>query len=166
MTSKKPTPEEALANSFRPNAGIVVLDLDDRALAFRRIGTDAWQFPQGGIDPGEMPIDAMWRELGEETGLDAGQVALIGELPEWIGYEVPEEFRRKKFGRGQVQRWFFLRVKPGALDAVETLLADLPPEEFDAWKWTTMDELATDVIEFRKPIYRRLTEFAQTLSSF
>ncbi len=151
------------SNRFRPNAGVVIFGEGTNVLAFRRSGTDAWQFPQGGIDPGEEPDEAMWRELAEETGLNADHVEVLAELPEWIGYEIPAEFRRKKFGRGQVQRWFFVRVKPDQIDAVEACLDQLPPEEFDGWKWTTMAALTEEVIAFRQPIYRRLTEFSAGL---
>ncbi len=163
MKSVKSMSNAELANSFRPNAGVVVLGRGNDVLAFRRTGTDAWQFPQGGIDPGEAPVDAMWRELREETGLSDDHLELVGEIPEWLGYEIPEEFRRKKLSRGQVQRWFFLRVDPEAIAGVEEALADLPPDEFDGWKWTTMSDLVAEVISFRQPIYRRLAEFADSL---
>lgn len=160
------------ANSFRPNAGVVILGGntsedpkgDDLVLAFRRTGTDAWQFPQGGIDPGETPIDAMWRELEEETRLTGQLVDLVAEVPEWLGYEIPEEFRRKKLSRGQVQKWFFVQVKTNALESVEQILEDLPPEEFDGWKWTTFSTIADEVIEFRQPIYRRLAQYLQSVA--
>lgn len=148
-----------MSNGFRPNAGVVILGESSQVLAFRRRGTQAWQFPQGGIDPGEEPGEAMWRELAEETGLGPDHVELVAELPEWIGYEIPPEFRKRKFGRGQVQRWFFVRVRDGELDAVERLLDQLPPEEFDGWKWTTMADVTAEVIAFREPVYRRLTDF-------
>ncbi len=155
-----------LANSFRPNAGVVVIDTEQRVLAFRRTGTESWQLPQGGIDPGESPLEAMWRELEEETGIEQSMATLVAEVPEWLGYEIPIEFRQasSKLSRGQVQKWFVVSIDPAQLAAVEERLGELPPEEFDAWKWTTLPELADETIAFRQPIYKRLCSLLSELS--
>ncbi|MEE9416491.1 MAG: RNA pyrophosphohydrolase [Acidimicrobiales bacterium] len=152
-------------NMFRPNAGVAVLDLDDRVLAFRRVGSgDSWQLPQGGIDSEELPVEAMWRELEEETGIGQSLVDLVGEVPEWLGYEIPARFRSpKRLSRGQVQKWFIVRVGTDRIGEVEQILGSLPPEEFDDWKWTTMRDLLDEVVAFRVPVYTRLAAVLQGL---
>ena len=54
---------------FRPNVGIILLNARNEVFWGKRVKEHAWQFPQGGIKPGETPEDAMYRELEEETGL-------------------------------------------------------------------------------------------------
>ncbi|HEY6416536.1 MAG TPA: NUDIX domain-containing protein, partial [Acidimicrobiales bacterium] len=81
-----------------------------------------WQLPQGGIEGDEEPVDALWRELREETGLTADDVHVVAELPEWLGYALPTEYRSPKTGLGQVHKWFLLRA--GA--------DDLPPAGLSA----------------------------------
>ena len=38
---------------YRKNVGIVLMNNKNQFLIFKRIGADAWQFPQGGIDKNE-----------------------------------------------------------------------------------------------------------------
>jgi len=64
------------AEGFRPNVGIILANPAGRVLWAKRIGMDAWQFPQGGVNPGETPELALYRELREEIGLDAEPVDL------------------------------------------------------------------------------------------
>jgi putative (di)nucleoside polyphosphate hydrolase len=135
---------------FRANVVAVVTDAAGRVMAFERSDVPgAWQLPQGGLDDGETPEEAAWRELGEETGLSADHVELIGEFPEWTAYEWPEGPRRN--GRmGQAQRWFTFRVVDDAIrpepDGVE----------FMSWKWVERDWLVEQVVDFRRASYRRV----------
>ena len=138
----------------RFRAGVVIVvrhHRDDRVLALERNDVPgAWQFPQGGIEDGEEPIDAARRELREETGLGPDDVELVGEHPEWIVYELPAEVRTGKVGRGQAQRWFTFRAR--SADVVPT------PDgrEFTAWDWVDPAWLVDHVVEFRRPGYRRV----------
>ncbi len=135
---------------FRANVVAVVTNAKGRVLAFERSDVPgAWQLPQGGIDDGETPEEAAWRELGEETGLGRDEVDLVGEYPEWTAYEWPTG-PRKNGRMGQVQRWFTFRVVG---DEVEPRPDGV---EFSAWKWAKRDWLVEHVVDFRRPSYRRV----------
>lgn len=140
---------------FRASVVLIVRREDGDLLAFERCDVpDAWQLPQGGLDVGEEPLDAAWRELAEETGLGPEQVRLVHELPEWIAYEWPADIRaRDKDGerrRGQIQKWFLFGVVPGV---------DIDPRpdgiEFGAWQWMSPHRLLAQVAEFRRDGYAR-----------
>jgi putative (di)nucleoside polyphosphate hydrolase len=137
---------------FRANVGAVVCRHDGCVLAFER--TDrrgAWQLPQGGLDVGEEPPEAVLREVQEETGIDPGQLEVLREHPELLAYELPADLRSAKTGRGQVQYWFYLRA--GAEPR-------LPAEgEFRAWRWMELRDLVAEVVVFRRPVYRELVDY-------
>ena len=100
-------------------AGVVaVIERDDGAvLAFERADAPgSWQLPQGGIERGEEPLDAVWRELGEETGLGRDQLVLAGEHPEWVAYEWPSRSPPGARRLGQVHRWFTFRLHDRRVD--------------------------------------------------
>ena len=146
---------------FRANAGVLVIDAQGCVLAFQRTGSEQWQLPQGGIDRGEDPLVAAQRELFEETGITIDRVEWIATHSEWLPYVLPKGLRSPKKGLGQIQKWFlfWLRDDPLHID-----LAKAPDQEFQAYKWTTIEALIDEVIYFRKPIYRKLaTEWADYL---
>lgn len=135
---------------FRAGTVAVVRNAAGKVLVFERADIRGqWQLPQGGLDQGEEPVTGAWRELLEETGLGAGDVALVDEYPEWTVYEWPDGVRKN--GRlGQVQRWFFFDAKFDDLSPVPD------GREFVAWKWAEVDWLIDQVVEFRKASYRRV----------
>jgi putative (di)nucleoside polyphosphate hydrolase len=124
-------------------------------LAFERVDEPgSWQLPQGGLHPGEEPIEAAWRELKEETGLGEADVVARVEYPEWVAYEWPEDVIREhgRGGkrRGQVQKWFLF-------DALNDDIAPNPDgSEFVAWKWVEPAWLTAHVVEFRRAAYERV----------
>ena len=140
--------------SFRAGVVMVVRREDGRVLACERADAPgSWQLPQGGVDPGEEPIDAAWRELSEETGLGASQIRLVSELPEWLVYEWPASLDVSKFGRsvrGQAQKWFLFGVV-----ADVHLVPDVDGREFRDWAWMDPHQLVDSVIDWRRDAYRR-----------
>lgn len=133
---------------FRAGVVTVVQRADGKVLAFERSDrAGQWQLPQGGIESGESPLAAAWRELAEETGLDERHVRLLGEHAEWTVYAWPESMR--PVGRlGQAHRWFFFEWNGGA--------ADPTPDgrEFRAWQWMERSDLIDQVVGFRRGPYR------------
>jgi putative (di)nucleoside polyphosphate hydrolase len=125
---------------------VLVLDLVDHR--------GAWQLPQGGIEHDEDPRAALWRELFEETGLTADDVELLHEVPEWLGYELPQESRSAKTGRGQVHKWFVLRARRDRAFDIRLDTTDTP--EFEGWQWADISEVAEHAVAFRRPVYAHL----------
>jgi putative (di)nucleoside polyphosphate hydrolase len=142
---------------YRPNVGIILANRRNEVFWGKRIQQHAWQFPQGGIQRGETPQEAMFRELEEEIGLDPAHVRVLGRTREWLRYDVPEKWaRRGKEGnggyRGQKQIWFLLRLVGRDCDV--RLRASGHPE-FDAWRWHDYWVPLEAVIDFKREVYRQ-----------
>ncbi|HET7921750.1 MAG TPA: RNA pyrophosphohydrolase [Gammaproteobacteria bacterium] len=153
------------AQGYRANVGIILCDGAGRLFWARRTGQTGWQFPQGGIQPGETPEQALFRELQEEVGLHAQHVELLGSTRDWLRYRLPERYQRPDsfpLCIGQKQRWFLLRFV--GEDAAVRL--DTGPEpEFEAWRWVEYWHPLSEVIFFKREVYRSaLSEFAPLLS--
>ncbi len=155
---------------YRPNVGIVLLNSRNEVFWGKRVGQHSWQFPQGGIQHGESPEQAMYRELHEEVGLLPEHVQIIGRTRGWLRYDVPEEYLRRQHAtrvhrtayRGQKQIWFLLRLI--GLDSDIQLRASDHPE-FDAWRWVPFWIQLDAVIDFKREVYElALSELARYLS--
>lgn len=151
---------------YRQNVGGVLFALDGRILVARRAGTPnaegaagGWQLPQGGVDEGEDPRAAIFREMREEIGTD--RFTILAEHPDWLTYDFPPGLgiRLAERYRGQKQRWFALRFE--GTDADIRLDADAHVE-FDAWRWAALSDLPGLAAGFKRPIYERLAaDFAR-----
>lgn len=149
------------ADGYRPNVGIVLLNADGRLFWARRVNRDGWQFPQGGMRSDETPLEAMYRELEEETGLSAHHVEVLGATRGWLRYRLPNRFVRhhqRPTCIGQKQVWFLLRLNCSEdtfrLDACEK-------PEFDSWRWVDFWYPAANVVNFKRQVYERaLRQFA------
>jgi putative (di)nucleoside polyphosphate hydrolase len=146
---------------YRPNVGAVLFNQAGLILIARRADlpnaeapAGGWQLPQGGIDEGEDPRQAVLRELAEEIGTDRAEI--IGEHDVWLTYDLPAELvgvALKGRFRGQRQRWFALRFTGEDSD----IRLDLDPHpEFDAWRWARLAELPDLAVPFKRPIYEVL----------
>ncbi len=152
---------------FRPNVGIILLSQKNQVFWGKRIRTHSWQFPQGGIDRGESPEQAMYRELHEEVGLLPEHVRIVARTRDWLRYEVPDRFiRRDARGhyKGQKQIWYLLQlVEP---DWNINLRATSHPE-FDAWRWNDFWVPLDVVVEFKRGVYEMaLTELSRFLPRY
>ena len=150
---------------FRANVGIVVANDKGQVLWARRVGgRDAWQFPQGGINRGESPEQALYRELEEEVGLGPDAVEVLGVTRGWLRYRLPRRFLRKgqkPLCIGQKQKWFLLKLLEED-SAVRLDLNDSP--EFDHWQWVSYWYPLNQVISFKREVYRRaMKELVPTL---
>lgn len=142
---------------YRPCAGIMLANRDGLVFVGQRIDNpgDAWQMPQGGIDPGEDPEAAAFRELGEETGLLPDHVDLIARSKEEYFYDLPPELQGNIWGgrwRGQRQWWFLIRFKGDDAD----VRIDGHHPEFSQWKWAEPAELPRLIVPFKRRIYEGL----------
>lgn len=143
------------AEGFRPNVGIVLANAQGQVLWAKRIGHNAWQFPQGGIDDGETPIDAMYRELWEEVGLQPQHVTVLAQTRGWLRYRLPRRFVRQHqepLCIGQKQKWFLLQLDA---DTEQINLAANAPAEFDNWQWVSYWYPVNEVVAFKRHVYRR-----------
>lgn len=142
-------------NGYRLNVGIVLANADGRVFLGKRIHQNAWQFPQGGLNDNETLHDAVYRELWEEVGLTRDKVELIGETRQWLRYKLPKKLIRTTSSPiciGQKQKWFLLRLTGQDQDI--HLDAGVKPE-FDGWEWVNYWFPLSQVIHFKRDVYRR-----------
>lgn len=139
---------------YRPCAGVMLVNRDGRVFVGQRLDStlEAWQMPQGGIDPGEDALTAAVRELGEEAGIAPALVELVAEAPGSYTYDLPDELIGKVWKgrwRGQTQRWFLFRFlgEDGDID----IATDHP--EFRSWRWIDPDDLPRLIVPFKRRLY-------------
>lgn len=151
-------------NGYRSNVGIILLNKKNEVFWGKRIKQNSWQFPQGGINPGESPKQAMYRELTEETGLHPCHVEIVGRTRDWLRYEVPDQWIRREWRgnyKGQKQIWYLLRLV--GRDSDVSLRTNIRPE-FDAWRWNKYWVELESVVEFKRQVYyQALTELAHLI---
>lgn len=152
------------AEGYRANVAIVLTNKNRQVFWAGRAGRRGWQFPQGGIQQDEAPLEAMYRELEEEIGLHEADVELIGQTGSWLKYDLPERYQRSRSEPlciGQKQLWYLLRLKTDA-DAICFDAGDKP--EFDRWCWVDFWYPLRKVIFFKRKVYRQaLEELSQHL---
>lgn len=140
---------------YRANVAIVLMNDSQRVFLGRRLGNRGWQFPQGGVMPGEDIQQAMFRELEEETGLKPEHVEIVAQTHDWLRYRLPKRYQRagqKPLCVGQKQRWFLLRFLGQDHDVCLDSCGD---PEFEDWQWVDYWEPAQRVIYFKRPVYEK-----------
>ena len=153
-------------DGYRPNVGIILANWRNEVFWGKRVNQHSWQFPQGGIQHGETPEKAMFRELEEEIGLKPDHVRILGRTRHWLRYDVPKQWVRRDWRgtyRGQKQIWYLLRLLGRDCDV--KLRASGHPE-FDAWRWHGYWVPVETVIEFKRAVYNQaLAELHRYLNS-
>jgi len=153
--------------AYRLCVGAVIFNAQGKVFSGHRIQKDLpvdaprWQWPQGGMDKGETPIEAAYREVAEETGIT--NIELIYEMPGWLSYDLPEALIGKVLKgefRGQKQKWFAFRYK-GIDDDI--ILDSHHQIEFEHWVWRPIDECADLVVPFKRNVYAQVTDAFKTL---
>ncbi|MEW9918229.1 RNA pyrophosphohydrolase [Marimonas sp. MJW-29] len=159
------SPEEIDKLPYRPCAGVMLMNEAREVFVGQRKDryTEAWQMPQGGIDPGETPQEAALRELEEETGVSRDLVTVIAETSGWVPYDLPHDLVPQLWkGRfkGQEQKWFLMRFH-GTDDAVNIFTEH---QEFSAWKWMPTAQVLDSIVPFKRSVYEAvLAEFRDHL---
>jgi putative (di)nucleoside polyphosphate hydrolase len=155
-------------DGYRPNVGIILMRPDGLVFWARRVRRDGWQFPQGGMNSDETPLEAMYRELREETGLLPAHVEVLGATPGWLRYRLPVRAVRHQDRLvciGQKQVWFLLRMLGEEADLCLDL-TDKP--EFDLWRWVDFWYPVEHVVTFKRGVYasalRHLAPIARSIA--
>ena len=149
------SPEEIEQLPYRPCVGVMLMNARDEVFVGQRLDRDqdAWQMPQGGIDPGEPPQKAALRELWEETGVASDLVRVEQETADWFAYDLPHDLVPRLWKgryRGQKQKWFLLRFT--GHDADVNIQTEHP--EFSQWKWLAVDQLVENIVPFKRAVYQ------------
>ena len=156
--------------NYRPNVAIIIVNKMGKILWCKRKDGNGWQFPQGGLDEGESPLEAVYRETKEEVGLDKENIRIIKESEEWFKYKVPKN-RIPKYFRlsnskfiGQTQKWFLAEI---LCEDREINLNASSPVEFTDWTWASYWHPINGGVDFKKNTYRKvLASFLPHYNSF
>ncbi len=142
-------------NLYRPGVGIVLLNNANHVFIGQRFegSSEAWQMPQGGIDNGETPQEAVFRELEEEVGTCKAEI--VFELESWLYYDIPPEIASRLWSgkfKGQRQKWFAMQF----LGSDSDINIKTAHPEFRSWMWSPADSIPEVAIEFRRDSYKYL----------
>lgn len=149
---------ENKGKNYRPNVAAIVLSAAYPAkceifIASRVDIKDAWQFPQGGIDEGETPEQALFRELEEEIGTN--EVEIIAEYPGWVSYDFPPSVAKNMTPYdGQTQKYYLVKLKKGAKINIET---EVP--EFSEYKFVKSAKLNDYITFFKRTVYKKVLKY-------
>jgi len=152
------------SDGYRPNVGIIVANDKGQVLWARRVGQQAWQFPQGGINKGESMEAALYRELKEEIGLSKAQVEIVNSTRGWLRYKLPKRYLRQNNTSfiGQKQKWYLLKM---LTDDKDVRFEQSETPELDHWQWVSYWYPLGQVVPFKKDVYRRaMKELAPSIS--
>jgi len=140
---------------LRTGVGIIVLNSQNKIFVGKRKDNpfDKWQMPQGGVDLDEPLLQAMKRELLEETSIK--NIEVLKEFDQWLAYELPKNLVGKIWKgkyRGQKQKWFVVRF----LGSDSEINVNTKHPEFIEWKWIDMELLPDLIVHFKKHVYEKV----------
>ena len=143
-------------SNYRLNVGLIIVNNYGKVLICKRKNSNQWQFPQGGIDEGESPMEAAKREIFEEVGIKPSKIKVLGKIKDWVKYEIPKELAKKSFKNkgivGQKQKWFIFKIKS---EACISFVND-PDNEFDDFAWVSYWRPIALIVSFKKEVYRNV----------
>ena len=143
-------------SNYRLNVGLIIVNTYGKVLICKRKTSNQWQFPQGGIDKGESPIEAAKREIFEEVGIKSSKIKVLGKIKDWVKYKIPKELAKKSFKKkgivGQKQKWFIFKIKS---EACISFVND-PDNEFDDFAWVSYWRPIALIVSFKKEVYRNV----------
>ncbi len=143
---------------YRPNVAAVIVSskyplTSEIFIASRSDIKNSWQFPQGGIDEGETPKEALLRELKEEIGTN--NIEILSEYPEWVSYDFPNIVAKKMYPfDGQIQKYFLVRLKNDKKINLKT-----KHSEFDKYKFIKSKDAFKHIVYFKRPIYKKVLKY-------
>ena len=149
-----------MGKKYRKNVAAVILSHtypnERKIFIAKRIDMrKVWQFPQGGIDEGETPQSALFRELKEEIGTD--EIEVLSEYPDWLSYDFPEFSLKKRYNYdGQTQKYFLVRLLPSAIVNIKT-----PEPEFSEFLFIDANDVLDKLAHFKLPIYKKVISYFQ-----
>ena len=139
---------------YRLGVGLVIINSQSEIFTGRRLdGTKAWQMPQGGIDDNEIPLEAAYREMGEETGIQKSKVTLLKQSKLWYRYDLPQEIQGNFWGgrfRGQSQKWFLFEF----IGINSDINIETKDPEFSDWRWSKKTDMLDSIVPFKKSLYQ------------
>ena len=139
---------------YRLGVGLVIINSQSEIFTGRRLdNTKAWQMPQGGIDDNEIPLEAAYREMAEETGIQKRKVALLKQSKLWYRYDLPQEIQGKFWGgkfRGQSQKWFLFKF----IGINSDINIETKDAEFSDWRWSKKTDMLDSIVPFKKSLYQ------------
>lgn len=141
---------------YRPCVGVMLFNREGLVFMGRRIEqtVEGWQMPQGGIDDGETPEQAAFREMEEEIGTRKAE--LLREYPEWLSYDLPQHLLGVALHgryRGQTQKWMAMRFLGDDSD-IDLNRSGEP--EFAEWKWLAVEALPRLIVPFKRDTYQKV----------
>jgi len=156
--------DSSLPLPYRSCVGIVLFNKSGCVFVAQRrdLNKPSWQFPQGGINTGERPESAAFRELEEETGIKS--VEIIDQIPRWLTYDYPNHLGSHSFSnmyRGQKQLWFAMQF----LGADTEVNLGGWGSEFDDWKWVELNSTTSMIVDFKKGVYTEVVNYFDYLSN-
>lgn len=161
MSYIDPRPGRRNLELYRANVGLLLFNRGGQVFFGKRSGErrgQCWQFPQGGIDAGEHPEAAAWRELFEETGVDQNSARLIDQSRDWLVYDFPEDVLRAKRAKGrnnlgQKQLWYAFRFTGSDADIKLDCHGEV---EFDEFRWEALERTPELVIPWKRGVYQEV----------
>ena len=158
MTDKENEEINKDKKNYRPNVAAIVLSAKypekcEIFIASRTDVENAWQFPQGGIDKGETPRQALLRELEEEIG--TREIEIVAEYPEWVSYDFPPAIAKKMSPYdGQIQKYYLVKLKKGAKIDINT---EIP--EFSEYKFVPTSKIYDYITFFKRTVYKQVLKY-------